>query len=368
MQIFKIMNLQNLQRINIDFPILILILTLITISQITLYSASSANDAFIIKQFLRLAVSLGVMLLVSQIHPRVLYYWAPVIYGFSLFFLIIVLLTGHIGKGAQRWINLGVIKFQPSELMKIACPLIVAWYLSLKESQPNFINIIISCILILLPCALIIKQPDLGTAILIGLGGFYVLFFAGINYKYILFSILSTIIALPIFWHFLHDYQRQRVITFLNPENDPLGAGYHIIQSKIAIGSGGIFGKGLFQGTQSQLQFLPERTTDFIFAVFCEEFGIIGTLVLLIVYLLIIARGIFISINAPDKFTRLLSGSLTLIFFTYVAVNMGMVTGILPVVGVPLPLISFGGTSMITLLISFGILISIHKNKSFMVK
>lgn len=363
----KILKL-NLKQINIDLPLLGLIFILLTISQITLYSASSANDTFIIKQLLRLVLAIGVMILFAQIHPRILYYWAPLIYGFSLFFLIIVLVSGHIGKGAQRWINLGIIKFQPSELMKIACPLIIAWYLSFKEEQPSLSNILISCFLIFFPCLLIMKQPDLGTAILIALGGFYVLFLAGLNYKYIIISIISGIITLPIFWHFLHDYQKQRIITFLNPENDPLGSGYHIIQSKIAIGSGGIFGKGIFQGTQSQLQFLPERTTDFIFAVFCEEFGIIGTLVLLTIYLLIIARGIFISINAPDKFTRLLAGSLTLIFFTYVFVNMGMVTGILPVVGVPLPLISFGGTSMLTLMISFGILISIHKNRTFMIK
>ena len=351
----------KLQRINIDFPLLILIFLLISLSQITLYSASAANNSFIIKQFLRLGLSLGLMLVIAQINPRILYNWAPTFYAISLFLLIIVLLTGHIGKGAQRWINLGVIKFQPAELMKIACPLVIAWYLSFKE-------IVISCLLIFIPCLLIIKQPDLGTAILISLGGCYTLFFAGISYKYIIFSFLSIIIGLPIFWHFLHDYQKQRVLTFLNPENDPLGSGYHIIQSKIAIGSGGIFGKGIFQGTQSQLQFLPERTTDFIFAVFCEEFGMVGTLVLLTIYVLIIGRGIFISINAQNKFTRLLSGSLTLIFFTYVVVNISMVTGILPVVGVPLPLISFGGTSMLTLMVSLGILISIHKHKNFMVK
>ena len=280
--------------------------------------------------------------------------------------LTAVLLFGHVGKGAQRWLDLGVTKFQPSEIMKLVVPIMIAWYVSQHDLPIKMSKIIIAFILVLLPTLLIARQPDLGTSLLIASSGIFVIFLAGASWKLIGACVGLASAFAPILWMFLmKPYQKQRVLTFLNPEQDPLGSGYHIIQSKIAIGSGGIDGKGWLQGTQSQLEFLPERHTDFIFAVFSEEFGLIGVGLLLTVYLAIVMRGLWIAVNAQHAFTKLLAGSLTLTFFVYVFVNIGMVSGLLPVVGVPLPLVSYGGTSMVTLMAGFGILMAVSTHRRF---
>jgi rod shape determining protein RodA len=281
----------------------------------------------------------------------------------GLTFLIAVLILGVVGKGAQRWLDLKIIRFQPSEVMKLAIPLIVAWYFDRKPLPPTNRQLLLIAILIFIPVILTAKQPDLGTAVMLAVSGVCVLFLSGIRWR--LLFILGGIAAMgtPILWFVMHDYQRQRVLTFLDPERDPLGAGYHIIQSKIAIGSGGLWGKGWMHGTQSQLDYLPEHTTDFIFAVLSEEFGLIGVLVLLTAYLLIVLRCLFIGSQAQTTFGRLLVGSLSLTFFFSYVVNIGMVSGILPVVGVPLPLVSYGGTSMLTVLASFGLIMSVHTHR-----
>jgi rod shape determining protein RodA len=270
---------------------------------------------------------------------------------------------GDVSMGAQRWLDLGVVRFQPSEIMKLAVPLACAWFLHDRPLPPDFLTLCVLAIAILVPTLLIAEQPDLGTALLVAAGAMMVVLLAGLQLRYILGMAVLVIGAVPIVWHFLHDYQRQRVLTFLNPQTDPLGAGYHTIQSQIAIGSGGLFGKGYMNGSQAQLEFLPERSTDFIFAVVGEEWGLVGLLVLLALYLIVIARGLFIAAQAQDTFTRLIAGGLTLLFAVYVFVNSGMVAGLLPVVGVPLPLVSYGGTSMVTLMAGFGILMSIHSRR-----
>ncbi len=290
-------------------------------------------------------------------------YW---IYGAGLMLLVAVLVFGHEGKGAQRWLDLGFFRFQPSELMKLAVPLLVATYLAERPLPPSFGRLLVGLVMIVVPSLLIAKQPDLGTSILIASSGLIVVFLSGISWRLIIGFITLCASALPVLWYVMHDYQRQRVLTLLNPESDPLGAGYHIIQSKIAIGSGGIFGRGWLEGTQSQLAFLPERSTDFIFAVIAEEFGLIGVGVLLVMYLLVAGRGLYIASQAQSSFARLLAGSISITFLVYVFVNVGMVTGLLPVVGVPLPLVSYGGTSMVTLLAGFGILMSIHTHRRMM--
>jgi rod shape determining protein RodA len=331
-----------------------------------LYSAGGQDFGLIVRQLVRLGVAMVAMLVIAQIHPdrmRDSAYW---LYGIGLLLLVAVLLFGHEGKGAQRWLNLGFFRFQPSEIIKLAVPILIAAFLAERPLPPSAWRLIAALVLIGLPAFLIAKQPDLGTAILIASSGLIVLFLAGISWKIILGFIGSCAAAAPVLWYFMHDYQRRRVLTFLNPENDPLGAGYHIIQSKIAIGSGGMFGQGWLQGTQSHLEFLPERSTDFIFAVIAEEFGLVGAILLLCLYLLIAARGLFIASQAQSSFSRLLAGSISITFLVYVFVNVGMVTGLLPVVGVPLPLISYGGTSMVTLLAGFGILMSIHTHRRMM--
>jgi rod shape determining protein RodA len=282
--------------------------------------------------------------------------------------LFAVLIFGDVSKGGQRWLDLKIIRFQPAELMKLAVPLMAARYLSYHVLPPRFINLIVPSIIILLPVALIALQPDLGTAILVASSGILVIFFAGISWRFIFTSCISLACLAPIFWSMLHNYQRQRIITMLSPESDRLGSGYQIIQSKIAIGSGGLYGKGWLNGTQSQLEFLPERTTDFIFAVFSEEFGFVGILTLLILYALLILRGLYIGMQAQDTFYRLIAGSLSMSLFVYVFVNIGMVSGILPVVGIPLPLVSYGGTSLVTILISFGIIMSIGTHRNLLSK
>jgi rod shape determining protein RodA len=304
---------------------------------------------------------------IAQISPETLRRWTPWIYAAGIVLLIAVLVIGDIGKGAQRWLDLGIIRFQPSEVMKIAVPMMVAWYLAEIPLPPRPKHIAVAFAIALFPALLIFKQPDLGTAVLVASAGTFVLLFAGLSGRLITYSTLAAIPLTYLFWHFgMHDYQRQRVLTFLDPQRDPLGSGYHIIQSEIAIGSGGIYGKGWLNGTQSHLDFLPERHTDFIFAVFGEEFGLFGAILLLTIYAFIVYRGLYIALNAQDTFARLAAGSLTMTFLIYIFINIGMVSGLLPVVGVPLPLVSYGGSSMLTLLASFGILMSIQTHRGLL--
>lgn len=357
-----------LQFLHIDPVLLAGLLLLMAAGLAILYSASDGSVEIVQRQVIRLALAFAVMFIVAQIPQHQLYLWAPWFFALGIVLLVLVLLAGDVGKGAQRWLNLYVIRFQPSEMMKLVTPMMLAWYLCEKPFPPKVSALLVSLILVVLPTALIAKQPDLGTALLVATAGFFVVFFGGIRWR-VLFGTLFTLLALiPVLWQFMHDYQKQRVLTLLNPESDPLGSGYHIIQSTIAIGSGGIYGKGWLNGTQSQLDFLPERTTDFIYAVFAEEFGIMGAIVLLSLYAFIIIRGLYIAANAQDSFGRLLAGSLSMTFFVYLFVNVGMVSGILPVVGVPLPLVSYGGTSMVTLMAGFGMLMSISTHRRLVAK
>jgi rod shape determining protein RodA len=295
--------------------------------------------------------------------PQYLRLFAPFAYLIGVALLIVVQLTGHIGKGAQRWLDVGFMRFQPSEIMKLAVPMVCAWYMHERPLPLRFVDLIAMGLLIAVPTAMIVKQPDLGTALLIASSGFIVMLFAGLQIRIILLAIPVVGGAAWTAWHFIHDYQRQRILTFINPETDRLGTGYHIIQSQIAIGSGGVFGKGYMNGSQAQLEFLPERSTDFIFAVIGEEFGLLGQLLILTLYGVVIGRALYLAMQAQDTFARLTGGAIALSFFVYVFVNSGMVSGILPVVGVPLPLISYGGTSMVTLLAGFGILMSLHSHR-----
>ncbi len=351
------------QRLHIDVPLCFGLLILCGLGLMTLYSASGEDVSIIIRQATRMAVAFVLMFLFAQVSPAVIQRWSPWIFIFGIGMLVSVLLVGHVGKGAQRWLDLWFFRFQPSEIMKLSVPMVVAWYLANKTLPPNIGNIFIVALMVIIPVGLIAKQPDLGTSLLVAAAGLSVLFISGIRWRLILmFGAISSLCA-PILWYFMHDYQKRRVLTLFNPEQDPLGAGYHIIQSMIAIGSGGIYGKGWLNGTQSHLEFLPERSTDFIFAVYCEEFGLMGVLLLLCIYLFIIGRGLYIAVNAQQTYGKLLAAALTLTFFVYVFVNMSMVIGQLPVVGVPLPLISHGGTSMVTLMLAFGILMSIQTHR-----
>lgn len=353
-----------LYQFHIDLPLWIGIMLLSAMGMVVLYSAGDQNIELLNRQSVRLFLAFIVMIAVAQINPGTLKFWAPWMFGIGLIMLVAVLLLGEVGKGAQRWLNLGLFRFQPSELMKIAVPIMVAWYLAEAPLPPRRGRLIIATVMVIVPTLLIAKQPDLGTALLIASSGFFVLLLAGLGWR-VIFSVIAIMAAsAPVFWNYLlHDYQRQRILTFISPETDPLGSGYHIIQSTIAIGSGGLYGKGWLNGTQSHLDFLPERSTDFVFAVFSEEFGFLGTLLLLAVYIAVISRGIIIAVNAQDTFSRLVAGSLTLTFFVYVFVNIGMVSGILPVVGLPLPLISYGGTSVVTIMAAFGVLMSIQTHR-----
>ena len=351
------------QRLHLDVPLCFGLLVLCGLGLMILYSAGGEDIGILTRQATRMAVAFVIMFLVAQLSPAVIERWSLWIFLIGVAMLVAVLWVGHVGKGAQRWLDLGLFRFQPSELMKLAVPMVVAWYLSNKTLPPNLGNIFIIGMMIIVPVGLIAKQPDLGTSLLVATAGLAVLFISGMRWKFILvFTALCSLCA-PILWYFMHDYQKRRVLTLFNPEQDPLGAGYHIIQSMIAIGSGGLYGKGWLNGTQSHLEFLPERSTDFIFAVYCEEFGLMGVLLLLSIYLFIIARGLYIATNAQQTYGKLLAAALTLTFFVYVFVNMGMVIGQLPVVGVPLPLISHGGTSMVTLMLTFGILMSIQTHR-----
>ena len=353
--------------IHIDVLLLLGLLILLSIGLIVLFSASGRDIELLIRQLVRASTAFIGLLFLAQIHPdrmRNLAYW---VYGSGLILLVAVLVFGHEGKGAQRWLYLFFFQFQPSELMKLAVPLVMSAYLTERPLPPTVSQLVIGLLIIVIPSFLIAKQPDLGTSLLIASSGLIVLFLSGIRWKIILGLIMLCSLSLPILWYIMHSYQRQRVLTFLDPDIDPLGSSYHIIQSKIAIGSGGVFGRGWLEGTQSHLEFLPERSTDFIFAVIAEEFGLIGVSLLLFWYLLVAGRGIFIASQAQTSFSRLLAGSISMTFLVYVFVNVGMVTGLLPVVGVPLPLVSYGGTSMVTLLAGFGILMSIHTHRRMMV-
>ncbi|MGH8147215.1 MAG: rod shape-determining protein RodA [Rhodanobacteraceae bacterium] len=349
-------------RQRIDLPLAIALTVLALMGLTVLYSASDLDTSTLIGQALRFLIGAVLLVVVSRIPPSLLRAWTPWFYAFGIVLLVVVKLLGE-GNGASRWLDIGVVRFQPSELMKLAMPMMVAWYLHPRPLPPRWRDIVAVLVVILIPTLLIVKEPDLGTAILVAASGVFVLFLAGLPWWKIGAMGAAVAASAPIVWHFLHDYQRQRVLTFLHPENDPLGSGWHIIQSMIAVGSGGILGKGFNQGTQSKLEFLPEHTTDFIFAVLGEEFGLVGVLVLLTVYAFIIGRCLWIAVNARDTWSRLVAGAFALAFSVYVIVNGGMITGLLPVVGVPLPLVSYGGTSAITLLTGFGVVMSIHAHR-----
>jgi rod shape determining protein RodA len=355
-----------LHRMHLDPPLLAGLLAALGVGALVLYSASGNDLDILLRQGARIAAAMAILLVMAQIDIAWIRRAAPWAYFVGLATLIMVILSGETGGGAQRWLDIG-IRFQPSELMKLAVPAMLAWLLHERPLPPTFLMNCMLLGLIATPVALIALQPDLGTAILIALTGITVIFLAGISIRYVISAIPITVGAVLVLWNFyMHDYQKQRVLTLLDPEKDPLGAGYHIIQSKIAIGSGGLFGKGWLNGSQGKLEFLPEQTTDFIFAVIGEEFGFIGVTLLLLLYLLIVARGFMIAAAAQDTFSRLLAGSISFTFFFYVFVNTAMVTGLLPVVGVPLPLISAGGTSMVTLLAGFGILMSIQTHRKLL--
>jgi len=350
--------------LHLDGPLLFGILIVSTFGLFVLYSAGGQNPDLLVRQAIRIGVAVVAMLIIAQIPPKILRMWAPWLFVIGIVLLALVLIIGEVGKGAQRWLDIGVLRFQPSELMKLAAPMAAAWYLHDRPLPPKFSEtLVVAALAVALPAALIARQPDLGTALLIAASGMIVILLSGLSWRLILMSTVLALAAAPLMWFNMHDYQRQRVLTFLNPESDPLGSGYHIIQSKIAIGSGGVFGKGWLNGTQAQLEFLPERATDFIFAVLGEEFGLLGLCSLLLVYIFIVLRGLYIATQAQDTFGRLLAGSISLTFFVYVLVNTGMVTGLLPVVGVPLPMVSYGGTSMVTLMAGFGILMSVHSHR-----
>ncbi len=351
---------------NLDTTLMGALLLLCGIGLIVLYSATRGEMAAITRQSIRFGIGFVVLIFLAQIPSKQLSNWSPWLYIAGLVLLFVVMAIGYSGKGAQRWLDLGVFRFQPSEVMKIFLPMMVAWYFRDKHMPPTLWQIFIALILVAIPAGLIVRQPDLGTAVLIVLSGLFVIFLAGIAWRLLMIFGGLVLACMPLLWFYLHDYQRQRVLTLLNPESDPLGTGYHIIQSKIAIGSGGVYGKGWLNGTQSQLDFIPERSTDFIFAVFSEEFGFLGVAFLLFLYAFIVMRGLSIAARAQDTYSRLLAGSLSLSFFACFVVNIGMVSGLLPVVGVPLPLISYGGTSAVTIMAAFGILMSINSHRKLL--
>lgn len=353
-------------KLNIDTPLFLGILLLASCGLVILYSASNSNLQKTLHQLTVFFIGFVAMVICAKIPIYKYQKIAPWLFGSIFVMLLIVLISGAISKGAQRWLDIGLFRFQPSESLKLIMPIMVAWYLKDKLLPPNFRVLFISILIIFIPSILILKQPDLGTAVMIVISGMSVLLFAGIKLRFLIFGSVTTVISLPLLWRFLHTYQKERVLTFLNPERDPLGSGYNIIQSKIAVGSGGVFGKGLFNGTQSHLQFLPEHTTDFIFGVLSEEFGLLGCLFVFGICLYIVFRGLYISSQSQDTFSRLLAAGLSLTFFFCFFVNVGMVIGILPVVGLPLPLISYGGTSIVTLMAGFGIIMSIKANQKLL--
>jgi len=354
-----------LYRLNIDGPLLGGLILICALGLVVLYSAVGENMHLWLNQVVRLGVALVAMIIVAQIPPDFLRRWTPWAYLAGTILLVLVLTTGEVGRGARRWLDLG-IRFQPSEIMKLAVPMMAAWYLHDRQIPPRVGQLLLLALMIAVPTVLIARQPDLGTSLLIAASGLIVIVLAGLPIRLMIaLAVLSVPGALAL-WNFMQDYQKQRVLTLLNPDSDPLGAGYNIIQSKIAIGSGGLFGKGWTNGSQAQLEFLPERDTDFIFAVMGEELGMLGVLSLICLYVFVIGRGLYIAIQAQDTYSRLLAGTISLTFFVYVFVNTAMVTGLVPVVGIPLPLVSFGGTSMVTLMAGFGILMSIQSNRKLL--
>jgi rod shape determining protein RodA len=347
----------------IDAPLMVIIMSLSMLGFAALFSASYDTPGRVLNQFVSLSVALVAMWVTAQIAPQTLMRFAVPAYVLGIVLLVLVALFGDVVNGARRWLNLGLARFQPSEMLKLALPLMLAWYFHRRESSLKLRDFALAAVLLAIPFGLIVRQPDLGTAALVGAAGFYVIFFAGLSWRVMGGLAALGVVALFPLWGMLHDYQRKRVLTLLDPTQDPLGAGYHIIQSTIAVGSGGFSGKGWLNGTQAHLEFIPERHTDFIFAVYSEEFGLLGNLLLLVLYALLIGRGLMISANAATVFARLLGGAVTLMFFTYAFVNMGMVSGILPVVGVPLPFLSYGGTALLTLFIGAGILMSVQRHR-----
>ncbi|MBX3695492.1 MAG: rod shape-determining protein RodA [Steroidobacteraceae bacterium] len=352
-----------LASLKLDGPLLVGLALIAIYGLIVMYSASGQSLAAVAKSATRLGIGTVAMLLLAQVKPGFLRRAAPVIYLAGILLLVVVDVVGYIGKGAQRWLDLGLFRFQPSEIMKIAVPMMCAWFLHERPLPPSVPALLATVTIIAVPAALTIAQPDLGTGMLITIAGVLVILLAGLQFRIIAALIAIAAIGAWFGWSFLHDYQQKRVLMFLDPQTDPLGAGYHIIQSQIAIGSGGIFGKGWMNGSQGQLEFLPERSTDFIFAVIGEEFGLIGLALLLLLYLFVVGRAIFLAMQTQETFARLLAGSIAVTFFVYVFINTGMVSGLLPVVGVPLPLVSYGGTSMVTLLAGFGILMSLYSHR-----
>ena len=354
-----------LRKLHVDGPLLGGILLICGFGLVVLYSAVGESSRLLINQLIRLGVAIVAMFVVAQMSPDFLRRWTP--WGFlaGLVLLVLVLTTGEVGQGARRWLDLG-IRFQPSEIMKLAVPMMAAWYLHDRHIPPRAAHLLVLAVIIIIPTLLIARQPDLGTALLIAASGIIVVILAGLSIRLMLGLAVLSVPGAFVLWNFMQEYQKQRVLTLLDPDSDPLGAGYNIIQSKIAIGSGGLFGKGWTNGSQAQLEYLPERDTDFIFAVMGEELGLFGVLALLTLYVFVIGRGLYIAIQAHDTYSRLLAGSISLTFFVYVFVNTAMVTGLVPVVGIPLPLVSFGGTSMVTLLAGFGILMAIHSHRKLL--
>lgn len=348
----------------LDWWLLLFIVILMCYGLVVLYSAG--GWILVKKQMIRLALGLLVMVVLAQLKPEKLARITPWLYLVTVLLLIAVMFFGYESKGATRWLKIG-IRFQPSELAKLTIPLMLAWFYRYRILPPSFKSIALSLLFLIIPVVLIFKQPDLGTSILVVVSGLFVLFLAGISWKYIIGGILSLAAIAPVMWNFfLKEYQKNRILTFLNPDNDSLGISWNIIQSKIAIGSGGLFGKGWQNGSQTQLDFLPEHSTDFILSVLAEEFGLVGVIFLLLIYLAIIFRGLFIATQAKDTFNRLFAGALTLTFFVYLVINAGMISGLLPVVGVPLPLVSYGGTSIITLMAAFGMIMSVYNHRKLL--
>jgi rod shape determining protein RodA len=355
---------RTLRALGLDGPLTGVLAIIVIIGVLVVYSASGQNVKMVEHHLINIAIAVAAMVALAKFAtPQYLRLFTPIAYTAGILLLVVVAVTGHIGKGAQRWLDVGFIRFQPSEIMKLAVPMMCAWYLHERALPPKFTDLLVMGAMIAVPTAMIVMQPDLGTALLIAASGLIVMLLAGLQIRIILISIPMLIGLAWAGWHFIHEYQRQRILTFINPENDPLGAGYHIIQSQIAIGSGGVFGKGYMNGSQARLEFLPERSTDFIFAVIGEEFGLLGQLLILCLYALVIGRALYLAMEGQDTYSRLTGGAIALSFFVYVFVNSGMVSGILPVVGVPLPLISYGGTSMVTLLAGFGILMALHSHR-----
>ncbi|MCZ6619465.1 MAG: rod shape-determining protein RodA [Gammaproteobacteria bacterium] len=361
----------HLVRMHLDPLLLLTLLAIIGFGLVMLYSASGGKPggeipSIFTSQTVRMGLALIAMLVAAQLHPRFYQRWAPVIYVGGVVLLVLVLLVGVKVKGSQRWLDVpGLPRFQPSELMKLAVPMMLAWYFADRALPPRFKELGAALGIIAIPTALIVLQPDLGTGILIAGAGLSLIVLAGIYWRWIAYAFVAAAAAAPGLWFLLQDYQRERILTLFDPESDPLGAGWNIIQSTTAIGSGGLYGKGLFGGTQSHLEFLPEAQTDFIIAVIGEELGLVGVLALLSLYLIVLARGLYIAAQARYTFQRLLVGTLTLTFFVYVFVNIAMVSGLLPVVGVPLPLVSYGGTSAITLMAGFGIIMAVRTHRAW---